>query len=116
MNSFIKQFDSLNEDEPITDEELYDLFNHIASFSTKGTVENFAKENIILEDAQNIVFSQDDVIEDYLEFALYFNPSTIMPVIKHNPKDLAYLLAMEEPQTATELFEELTYYRDQGRV
>ena len=77
--------------------------------------EDYAKQHITQEDAEAIALSNKYFISDYLEN--HKSPIEIIAstVIAH-PVDLAHHLAVSEPATATQLLDELLYWRKQGRI
>ena len=77
--------------------------------------QDFARDNISQDAAEAIALSNKYFISDYLEN--HKPPIEIIAstVIAH-PSDLAHHLAVSEPATATELLDELLYWRKQGRI
>lgn len=77
--------------------------------------EDYAKQHILPEDAQVIALSDKYFISDYVENGnLSVELATV--AFTDHPEHLAYHLAFTEPTLATQLFEELLYYRTQGRI
>ena len=77
--------------------------------------EEFARKNIVQEDAEAIALSNKYFISDYVA-----NNSVSMDLvasaITDHPELLAHHLAFAEPSLATQLLNELLYYRAQGRI
>lgn len=77
--------------------------------------EDYAKQHILQEDAQAIALSDKYFISDYVENGnLSLELATV--AIADHPEHLAYHLAYSEPTLATQLLDELLYYRTQGRI
>lgn len=77
--------------------------------------EEFARKNITQEDAEAIALSNKYFLLDYVANNS-LSMELITSAITEHPKHLAYHLAYSEPALATQLLEELLYYRAQGRI
>lgn len=77
--------------------------------------EQFTRENITQEDAEAIALSNKYFLLDYVANN-GLSMELIASAITEHPKYLAYHLAYSEPTLATQLLEELLYYRAQGRI
>ena len=77
--------------------------------------ENYAKQHILPEDAQVIALSDKYFISDYVENGNLSIELTAKAFAAHS-EHLAYHLAFTEPLLATQLLDELLYYRTKGRI
>ena len=77
--------------------------------------EDYAKQHILPEDAQAIALSDKYFISDYVENGNLSMELAATTFAAH-PEHLAYYLAHSEPILATQLLEELLYYRESGRI
>ena len=77
--------------------------------------EDYAKQHILPEDAQVIALSDKYFVSDYVEHT-GLSMELVATAITDHYEQLAYHLAYSEPTLATQLLEELLYYRDQGRI
>lgn len=77
--------------------------------------EDYAKQHILPEDAQVIALSDKYFISDYVENG-NLSMELVVTAIADHPEHLAYHLAHSEPILATQLLDELLYYRTQGRI
>ena len=77
--------------------------------------EDYAKQHILPEDAQVIALSDKYFISDYVENGNLSMELAATAFTAH-PEYLAHHLAFSEPTLATQLLEELLYYRTQGRI
>ena len=77
--------------------------------------EEFARKHITQEDAEAIALSNKYFISDYVANNS-LSMELIASAITEHPEHLAYHLAYSEPTLATQLLEELLYYRAQGRI
>ena len=77
--------------------------------------QDFAKQHILQEDAEVIALSDKYFISDYVENGNLSIELAATAITAH-PEHLAYRLAFSEPTLATQLLDELLYYRTQGRI
>ncbi len=77
--------------------------------------EEFARKNITQEDAEAIALSNKHFISDYVANNS-LSMELIASAITEHPELLAHYLAFSEPTLATQLLDELLYYRAQGRI
>ena len=75
----------------------------------------FARESITQEDAEAIALSNKYFINDYVERG-NLSMELVALAITNHPEQLAHHLTYSEPVLATQLLEELLYYRDKGRI
>ncbi len=77
--------------------------------------EQFARKHITQEDAEAIALSNKYFISDYVENG---NLSTELAIsaLTNNLEQLAHYITFSDPTLATQLLEELLYYRAQGRI
>lgn len=77
--------------------------------------QDFAKQHITQDDAENIALSNESFISDYFEHN-ELPEELINSIIAEHSTKLANSLAISEPAAATELLNELFYWRKQGRI
>ena len=77
--------------------------------------EDYAKQHILQEDAEAIALSDKYFISDYVANG-NLSMELVATAITDHPEHLAYHLAFSEPTLATQLLDELLYYRTQGRI
>lgn len=77
--------------------------------------QDFAKQHILPEDAQAVALSNKYFISDYVENG-NLSMELVTTAITAHPELLAYHLAFSEPILATQLLEELLYYREKERI
>ena len=89
-----------------------ELLESIAEAVNCDALSGFAKSHISYEDALQVVQSDDQFYDDFM-------PKSEEPIIDAiivAPKDVAYSLVFSHPDTATEILNELLYYRNKGRI
>ncbi len=96
-------------------EEFYDSINTLFDNVTFTDKQSFARENILQEDAEAIALSNKYFISDYVENG-NLSMELVATAFAAHPEHLAYHLAFTEPTLATQLLDELLYYRTQGRI
>ena len=100
----------------ISYEDEQETLNHIFDCSDFITDrEEFARKHIAQEDAEAIALSNKYFLLDYVANNS-LSMELIASAITEHPEHLAYHLAYSEPTLATQLLEELLYYRAQGRI
>lgn len=77
--------------------------------------EEFAREHITQEDAEAIALSNKYFISDYIENG-NLSIELTSSALTNNIEQLAYYITFSDPTLATQLLEELLYYRAQGRI
>ena len=77
--------------------------------------QDYVKQHILPEDAQAIALSDKYFISDYVENG-NLSMELVVTAFADHPEHLAHHLAFTEPTLATQLLEELLYYRTQGRI
>ena len=77
------------------------------------SITEFAKQNILPEDAQVVALTDEDFIE-HCKHLLTVDPESIDEHV--NPVKYAYHLAFTNPELGTQLLDELLYYRNLGRI
>jgi len=119
MNPFIEAFESAVEQTEFyseSDEQAY--LEYIFEHSPYTDIEQFVQSNISYEAALTVAQSDDQFIEDaidYIEDSPVFTSKFIDPNTTE-PNKLAYILAYEYPGYASELLNELLYYRERNRI
>ena len=113
MNKAINSFDMELVDE-CTSEEVYELVDHILGFHGMTWVDEYCRTRIPTNTAAEVAFASPSVCDDYFEY----NPMEPELISNHlSAKQLAHHLAFTEPDKATELLDELLYYRTTaGRI
>ena len=111
MNQFIEQYEVMCTS--ITKTEAMELVEHILDNSFHTNVEDFAKSNINYFDALEIAQSDDYFASAALE---YLDNWDLLPIKLPPLSKLAYSLVYDNPTEATNLLEELLYYRSLGRI
>ena len=96
-------------------EKAYDLLNSLSEVLSTDVIERFVRENISYCDAVDIATSDDSFRADYLELNP-LDPLELAEQVTRFPIEVAYHLANTIPAEATQLLEELLYYRKQGRI
>ena len=91
------------------------LLNLAARFSSGKAIEQFSRVNIPYEAACDIALSDDSFIPAILEHNA-LEPYQIASLVCEDTSDVVYNLVNSHPNEASQLFEELLYYRDQGRI
>lgn len=76
---------------------------------------DFAKQHITQEDAEVIALSNKYFISDYVENGNLSMELATLAITAHL-EHLAHHLAVSEPTLATQLLDELLYWREQGRI
>lgn len=111
MNQFIEQYEAMCTS--ITKDEEIELVEHILDNSIHTSIEDFAKSHINYFDALEIAQSDDYFASAALE---YLDNRDLLPVKLPPLNKLAYNLVYDNPTEATNLLEELLYYRSLGRI
>jgi len=96
-----------------TIEDVYELIDYILNHNGTTCISEYCRTRITSNEATNIAFSDPAACQYYFE-ANPMEPELIMNHLV--PKELAYHLAFTESTKATELLEELMYYRNAGRI
>lgn len=112
MNKAINSFDMELVDE-CTSEEVYELVDHIFGLHGTTWVDEYCRTRIPINTAAEVAFANPSVCDDYFE-STTMEPELIMNHM--SPKRLAYHLTFTESAKATELLDELLYYRNHGRI
>ena len=77
------------------------------------TIEEFSKQNIIQRDVEALALAD----ESFVEHCASLVPIDFDSIDEHiNPSKYAYHLAYSNPELATQLLDELLYYRNLGRI
>ena len=112
MNKAINSFDMELVDE-CTSEEVYELLDHILALHHSTFMDQYCRTRISVDTAAEVAFASPSVCDDYFDLK-GLEPERI---VQHLPiKQLAYHLTFTEPAKATELLDELLYYRNHGRT
>lgn len=118
MNPLIKQYDEFMaypdvDIGPGTKEKVFELVDHIFDEYNPHFIHEYCSSRISADDAANVAFANPSVCDDYFE-STPMEPELIMNHMF--AKQLAYYLTFTEPAKATELLDELLYYRNHGRI
>lgn len=112
MNPLIKQYDEFMAYTG-TKEQVFELVDHIFDEYDPYFMHEYCSNRISADDAADVAFANPSVCDNYFES----NPMEPELIINHMPpKQLAYHLTFTEPSKATELLDELLYYRKNGRI
>ena len=95
-----------------TDEDLINLVDYILTKVPTSTRDQYFRDSISLDSAADVAFANESVCEDYFE-SHPLSPELIMS--KLPIKELAYHLTFTEPAKATQLLDELLYYRTKSQ-
>ena len=96
-----------------TDDDLIELVDYVLEQVDPIAKEQYFMDSIGLANAADVAFANPSVCDDYFEA----NPMEPELIMNHMPsKQLAYHLTFTEPAKATELLDELLYYRTHGRI
>ena len=96
-----------------TDSKVFDLVQHILTEYRPSFLQEFCTKHITVDNAADVAFASPSACDNYFEL----NGLEPEFIINHLPvKQLAYHLAFTEPDKATELLDELLYYRKNGRI
>lgn len=96
-----------------TDEDLIALADHVLELVDTNTRTQYYMNSISSSDAADVAFANEAICEDYFES----HPLGSKLVLRNLPiKELAYHLVFTEPEKATQLLNELLYYRTNGQM
>ena len=113
MDYLTKTIDEFLDDLSTTDSKVFDLVSYILTEYRPGFLQEFCIEHMTTDNAADIAFANPSACEDYFEL----NGLEPERIVQHLPiKQLAYHLTFTEPAKATELLDELLYYRNHGRI
>lgn len=112
MNQFITKFDAMKEHFNLSKEQ-EELIKHICSASEHTSLDEFCRTNISTDDAAGVAFAEPSVCNDYFENE-GIAPELLIANFPSN--DIAHYLAFEQPHSATDLLNELLYYRKVRRI
>ena len=77
------------------------------------TIEEFSKHNILQSDVEALALADDSFVQHCASLV----PVEYQSIDKHiEPNKYAYHLAYSNPELATQLLDELLYYRNLGRI
>lgn len=77
------------------------------------TIEEFSKQNILQGDVEALALADDWFVQHCASLV----PVEYQSIDQHiNPNKYAYHLAYSNPELATQLLDELLYYRNLGRI
>ena len=88
------------------------LLDGLVDYFDRDALSDFVKSHISYEDALQVVQSDDQFYDDFMPKS----DEPITDAIVAAPKDVAYSLVFSHPNAASQLFEELLYYRNKGRI
>ena len=101
----------------LTPEQESALIYHVIETADHLTPDDIARHIISPAVAWDVVSADDDMWQTALDYNLA--PKDLAYQATINGTDiskLAYMLAYEQPELATQLFNELEYYRNSGRI
>lgn len=122
MNQFIHDYDESLEYNGgfISESDESQLIEHILAVSEHTDLPDFCTKSISYDDALELVQASDSFISDaseYLANSEHFATELLAHIDEpQQPSKLAYSLAYEHTEFATQLLDELLYYRSMGRV
>ena len=109
--NLIALFDDALSDEH-TDVQLIELVNHILSNTYRIDRESYIRKHIDPSTAADIAFADESICQEYFDI----NPLSPELALSNLPiKELAYHLVFTEPDKATQLLDELLYYRTKSQ-
>lgn len=113
MNKAINRFDMELVDE-CTSDEVYELIDHILDIHHSTYLDEYCRTRISVDTAADVAFAIPSACDNYFES----KPMSTELILDHVPiKQLAYHITFTEPEKATELLDELLYYRTKsGRI
>ena len=95
-----------------TDEDLIELVDYVLAQVSPDTRAQYYMDSIGSSNAADVAFANESVCEDYFE--THTLESEL--IIRNLPiKELAYHLVFTEPDKATQLLDELLYYRTKSQ-
>ena len=95
-----------------TDEDLITLVDCVLEQVDPNTKEQYFMDSIGSANAADVAFANESICQDYFES----HPLGSELVLRNLPiKELAYHLAFTEPDKATQLLDELLYYRTKSQ-
>ena len=96
--------------QPWPDEsEVNEAIEHLAGM----TIEEFSKHNILQSDVEALALADDSFVQHCASLV----PIEYQSIDQHiEPDKYAYHLAYSNPELATQLLDELLYYRNLGRI
>ena len=96
-----------------TDEDLIAFVDHVLEQVNPDTRTQYYMDSIGSANAADVAFANESVCEDYFET----HPLGSELVLRNLPiKELAYHLVFTESDKATQLLNELLYYRTNGQM
>lgn len=99
----------------LSEEEALESLNTLFKVSMPLDEKTFARQHITQKDAEAIALTNRGLISNYLKY--HKSPiELITPTVAKHPNSLAQHLAVHEPIAATQLLDELLYWRKQGRI
>lgn len=118
MNLLIKQYDKFITYPDVdigagTKEQVFELVDHIFDEYNPYFLREYCSSRISTDDAATVAFTNPSVCNDYFE-STPMRPELIMNHM--SAKQLAYHLTFTEPAKATEVLDELLYYRNHRRI
>ena len=112
MDYLTQTIDEFLDHPSTTESKVFDLVSYILTEHRLGCLQEFCARHITTYNAADIAFASPSVCNDY------FEQNAMAPelIVNHLPtKELAYHLVFTEPTKATELLNELLYYRIQAK-
>ena len=113
MDYLTQTIDEFLDDPSTTDSKVFETAQYILSNAGDHCLSEFCRTSITPSDAAEVAFASPSTCDDYFEL----NGLEPERIVQHLPiKQLAYHLTFTEPAKATELLDELLYYRNHGRI
>lgn len=95
-----------------TDDDLIELADYVLAHVSPDTRTEYYMDHISQSDAADVAFADESVCEGYFES----HPLGSELILRNLPiKELAYHLVFTEPDKATQLLDELLYYRTKSQ-
>lgn len=116
MNPLTKYLDLKANEEPIQLDLENEVLEYIFDNSMHQDSDRYCKLNICQHDAEDLAIQSDNFIYDWINARSDFPFETFDSVIEEYPDKYAYHLAYDNPLLATQLLDEMLYYRSKGRI
>lgn len=95
-----------------TDDDLIELVDYVLEQVDPNTKEQYFMDSIGSANAADVAFANESICQDYFDI----NPLSPELALSNLPiKELAYHLVFTEPDKATQLLDELLYYRTKSQ-
>ena len=114
-NIYTEMYDLLRTQVNLDNSEEVELVDHILSKSDYNSIELYSKSNLTTDDAIELLQDNTNIYK-LLEVVDIGNKELEVIITSIEPSKFSYFLAYEEPELATQLLDELLYYRKLGRI